>query len=659
MPQEANEVRPGFVLIELWPRAGRRHVLRPVTTLGRDSSNDVALPDPTVSRRHALVKQHPDGTWVLLDLGSTQGTTLDGERIAESALRPGSEIALGRVRLRVEPVAPPALNAGGASPTKVLAIPALPLPETTFRPVREIQAQEDVRPDYEKLRIAFELARSLSREGDLHAMLERVLEVALWVFGADLGALFLLDDAGEFTLRLGRARDGQPAALEVPSSVMRELVQSRAAILSVDAGIDPRFARSDSVHVRGVRSFMTAPLLDGTRVRGVLHLESHLLARAFDASDLELVAFLAAQASMALRSLLLTRELDAARAANRQQLERLVAKLPIGVALVDSRGNALTANPAAEAFLRAAARRDEAGAIIGLGVHEWAACRDSAESVRVEVPGTPFASRFDVGLSPAEANEFLLVARDVSFDSIRAEATLRQERLALIGQLASGVVHDVNNILQVLMHSAQRLGAELEETHPLHSEVVVVEREVERIRTLMRQILAFAGRQEASRVVRFHAVLHDLDILMRRSIGAHIELIAKPGKVYDKILAAPSRLEQMLLNLVVNARDALPKGGRITLTTEERTFEAPRSGPELDLDAGRYLRVVVADNGTGMTPEVAARAFDPFFSTKENGTGLGLANVYAVVKECGGAVGLETEPGRGTTFEIFLPLADG
>ena len=677
-------------LVELWPRVGRRHALRPSTTVGRESTNDVALPDPTVSRRHAILKQRADGGWTLLDLGSTQGTTIDGQTIVESEVALGQEIAMGRVRLRLEEVSAsrtasttgPALasrdstqegsmnqerpdlgNSGIAlssfGRSQRLAIPAAPLPDAAFRPARDIQPQEDVRADYEKLRVAFELARSLSRASDLHAMLERVLDVALWVFDADVGALLLLDDAGEPAVRLGRKRDGTSGAVPVAASVVRELVERRTALLSVDAGIDPRFASSDSVHVRGVRSFMTAPLLEGERVRGLLHLESHQQGSAFTASDLELAAFLTGQVSLALRNLLLSRELDTARAAHRDHLERLVAKLPIGVALVDLRGHVLTANPAAESFLSLACMRDERGALATLGEHTWAALREDGRDVPVEVARAGNPARYVIALSPAAMGEFLLVVRDVTDDTLRAQVTLRQERLALIGQLASGVVHDVNNLLMILMHSAQRLAVGLEPEHPLQKEVAIVDREAERVRALMRQVLTFGRREEPARVVLFHAVLHDLDVLMRRSLGARILLTVTHGQVNDKVSAIPSRLEQMLLNLIVNARDAMPQGGTVTLTTEGHTLDTPRAGPERDLPAGDYLRILLRDTGVGMPKEIAARAFDPFFTTKEQGTGLGLANVYAVVKECGGAIGLTSQVGHGTLFEILLPRAHG
>jgi len=226
----------------------------------------------------------------------------------------------------------------------------------------------------------------------------------------------------------------------------------------------------------------------------------------------------------------------------------------------------------------------------------------------------------------------------------REEELREAQRLESIGQLAGGVAHDFNNLLGIIQGYAELLEASVPETSL--SDVHEIRRAAERAADLTRQLLLFGrpGRVEAG-VVDANEVVADLRNMLQKTLGEHVDFMVNPSSARCLVRIPAGQLEQILVNLIVNARDAMPGGGRLMLAT---TLAAERVG----------LRVT--DSGTGMTDDVAARAFDPFFTTKEKGrgTGLGLATVYGIVQGAGGRVGLDTLPGRGTTVEIDLPLAE-
>ncbi|MEU4218104.1 PAS domain S-box protein [Actinoplanes sp. NPDC026623] len=238
------------------------------------------------------------------------------------------------------------------------------------------------------------------------------------------------------------------------------------------------------------------------------------------------------------------------------------------------------------------------------------------------------------------------------------ERSARAERLESLGQLSGGIAHDFNNLLAITLNY---LDFALEQsTDPdVSNDLIRARASSERARDLTRQLLLFARQEPANaELIDLNTVIDETRTLLQRSIGAHIELVAHLAEKPVTIRADRSRVEQILLNLVINSRDAMPDGGVITM--EAHAVDVPpdptRQPP---LPAGRYVRLRVSDTGTGIPPEVAEHIFEPFFTTKapQHGTGLGLATVYGIVTDAGGAITLTSEAGVGTTFQILLPLA--
>ena len=243
----------------------------------------------------------------------------------------------------------------------------------------------------------------------------------------------------------------------------------------------------------------------------------------------------------------------------------------------------------------------------------------------------------------------------------RLEEELRQsQKMEAVGQLAGGIAHDFNNVLNVIIGYSQLLLAKLAKDDPAHGRVEEIRKAGERAATLTQQLLAFSRKQVLHpRVVNLGDTLREIDHMLRRMIGEHIEVTATIDPHLAQVKIDPIQVQQLLMNLVVNARDAMPGGGKLTFELMNQEMDES-AGRLHNIPAGRYVMLSVSDNGSGMTPEVRRHVFEPFFTTKEvgQGTGLGLATVYGIVRQSGGHIWLYSEPGIGTTFKIFFPLVD-
>jgi two-component system cell cycle sensor histidine kinase/response regulator CckA len=256
---------------------------------------------------------------------------------------------------------------------------------------------------------------------------------------------------------------------------------------------------------------------------------------------------------------------------------------------------------------------------------------------------------------------FVAVKRDVTRER-QLEAQMHQaQKMEAIGQLAGGVAHDFNNILGVIIGYSDLLALDLAPDSPLRSYVEEIQAAAGRASGLTRQLLLFSRKQKVEPVVLdLNEAVRDLDKMLRRLIGEHVEMTVTPGKELGHILADPGHVGQVLMNLVVNARDAMPNGGKLTIATANVTLDEIRKRPDCRVAPGNYVMLTVGDTGMGMTPEVKARLFEALFTTKPagKGTGLGLATCQTIVQQSGGCIDVESEAGRGATFKIYFPRVD-
>ena len=254
-----------------------------------------------------------------------------------------------------------------------------------------------------------------------------------------------------------------------------------------------------------------------------------------------------------------------------------------------------------------------------------------------------------------------VIARDITAQK-RSEGQLRQaQKMEAIGRLAGGVAHDFNNILGIINACTEFLRDRIDPAAEPSLYVENIKKASERGRALTKQLLAFSRTSAIQpRVLDLNERLRDISKLLRPLLGDDVEILIVPKSASAVVEADPGQLDQIVVNLAVNARDAMPRGGKFILETGSVKFDEEFAEQHQAMAAGKYVLLAVSDTGTGMDEATISRIFEPFFTTKEigKGTGLGLATVYGIVKQSAGHILVYSEPGHGTTFKIYLPSAE-
>jgi two-component system cell cycle sensor histidine kinase/response regulator CckA len=360
----------------------------------------------------------------------------------------------------------------------------------------------------------------------------------------------------------------------------------------------------------------------------------------------------------------------------------------IGINIADIHGNILEANDAymkmvgysREELLRGAVRWAD------LTPPEFRHLADEAEAqLRATGIATPWetetfrkdGSRISmlVGVAMLEYPRCIAFTADITerkraeAGRARAEEALRQseeqlrqaQKMEAVGRLAGGVAHDFNNVLSVIMSYGELIVGDLKPADPLRADIEEIRKAASRAAGLTRQLLLFSRQQVVEpKVMDLNEVLASMDNMLQRILGEDVELVSVPAKGAGRVKVDPSHVEQVILNLVVNARDAMPTGGKLTIETANVVLDEDYTRSHLPAKAGPHVMMAVSDTGVGMDRETQTRIFEPFFTTKEKGkgTGLGLSTVFGIVQQSGGNIWVCSEPGKGTTFKIYLPRVD-
>jgi PAS domain S-box-containing protein len=281
--------------------------------------------------------------------------------------------------------------------------------------------------------------------------------------------------------------------------------------------------------------------------------------------------------------------------------------------------------------------------------------RQDGRSITVRISGRAVSSADE----PADVLE--AIAEDVTERRVLEDQFRQAQKMEAVGRLAGGVAHDFNNLLMVISGYTEVILAKLDVDDPLREKGQAIQQAADRATTLTRQLLAFSRKQFLElKVIDVNVIVSDMERLLRPLIGENVELIANLASDAGCTRADSGQLEQVLMNLVVNAKDAMPHGGKLTITTQKSMVDESHRWGQAFIRPARYVVLSVSDTGMGMDKETQSRIFEPFFTTKEKGkgTGLGLSTVYGIVKQSGGYVMVQSEKGCGTTFNIYLPQVE-
>jgi PAS domain S-box-containing protein len=505
------------------------------------------------------------------------------------------------------------------------------------------------------------------------------------VLGRDgVTSLALLDEAGRPYLPEGGAAGGLAAAggarLLPADGAVAQLEGGKGGLLAVRvplAGHGFTLLQLDSAEILGRLSPWEDVLGLGAAAAAVLlgvALAFHSSARSL-VLRVRLAEAQRGEAELKEEHRALQREVEA-----RQRLEAAHARLALAVeqaaeaiALTDPAGVFEYVNPAFQRMTGWSPGEVRTAAELDLGERGGEPTLAGALASKAEWRGEVRVRRCDgavlsleVMVSPVrcpagEVVSQVLVARDVTEERRLREQLRHTQRLEAVGTLAGGVAHDFNNLLSVINgYAAMALGA-LPEDHPVREDLSEILAAGGRAAELTRQLLAFGRRQVLKpEVLDLNAVVAGVEKMLRRLIPEDIELCTEPAAELRRVRVDPGQLEHVLVNLVVNARDAMPSGGRIRIGTANALFFEGDPRLEQGTQPGEYVRLSVADDGNGMDEGTVARCFEPFFTTKPagKGTGLGLSTVYGIVTQSHGMVRVESRPFQGATFELYFPVAE-
>jgi PAS domain S-box-containing protein len=469
-------------------------------------------------------------------------------------------------------------------------------------------------------------------------------------------------------------QDPTPTPKPLGRGLTEYVLRSGEPLLATPAVFDDLVRRGE-VELIGASSldWLGVPLKSGTTCIGALVVQSYNENARFGERDREILKFVSQQLAAAIEHKRYEEALRRSEARSRS----LILSAAFGICRCTLGGRFLDVNPAlitmlghgsVEDLLRLDVRNEVfviprdldrlaedyryAGSLNGVEV-QWK--RKDGRIITVRLSGCAASSTDEPGEVVLE-----MIAEDIT-DRRQLEEQLRQaQKMDAVGRLAGGVAHDFNNLLMVINGYTEVLLEQLEKGTDMHHKVQSIQQAADRAATLTRQLLAFSRKQLLElKVVDVNTVIGDMERLLRPLIGENIELVTRLSTQTGHTRADAGQLEQVIMNLVVNAKDAMPEGGKLTVQSSDVTVRQNFSEHRF-IQTGRYAVISVADTGHGMDKETQSRIFEPFFTTKEKGkgTGLGLSTVYGIVKQSNGYVFAESEPGAGTTFYVYLPRVE-
>ena len=522
-----------------------------------------------------------------------------------------------------------------------------------------------------------ETGRELAGGLDPAEVARQIACTVVRVFGTQHAALYRLDSEVARLVCIAAAGLGEPEDWRGQTVGVGEGIVGRAAAeersvwtpdVLEDSRIDLAARAGERVTADGFRSVLAVPLKAGERVIGVLNL-GDAAGRTYTEDELTLLAAFVGQGAVALENSALYREIRDAR----DFLQSITENSLDAIITTDGRGRLTYFSRGAEAMFGYRAAKMIGSAVADLypgGLEEARAVkRRLAQEGQLRNYESGFLTK-DGGCVEVSASISLLrdatgrvagtlgVLKDIG-ERRRLEEQLRQsQKMEAVGRLAGGIAHDFNNLLTVIAGRAQLILSRLRPEEPIHRDATLVRTTADRAAVLTQQLLTFSRKQVLQpQVLNLNAVVTAMEPMLGRLLGEDIDLAVIPAESLGRVKADPGQIEQVIVNLVVNSRDAMPQGGRLTVETADVELDAAYASRHFSVPPGPYVMLAVSDTGEGMDEQTRSRVFEPFFTTKGpgKGTGLGLATVYGIVKQSGGDIQLYSEPGRGTAFRIYLP----
>ena len=544
-----------------------------------------------------------------------------------------------------------------------------------------------------------QLASAVNASLDITTVLPRVLETARTLTRADVSRLALRDPSRDvMVFRFADSDAYAHGAIERGKGLGGLAWVTGRSVRSDDRRTDPRLG-ADALDIGGasdIRAVIVVPIVIGGLVEGLLYV-GNVSARVFDAQHEEVLQRLADHAAIAMHNARLFADEQAARASAQAAAQALresesVLQRAMEVGQIGSWTSSVayggTLEWSSETFrIFGVAPEDFRGGREDFVDRVHPEDRERVDAARDAALATGQPLRVDHRIvRPDGAVRWVHERADILYDAHgrpagfigvvqditerkqaeealqAAEEQLRQsQKMDAIGRLAGGVAHDFNNLLSIITGRSELLLLRREMADSARRDIELIHRTADRAASLTRQLLAFSRKQVLQpKVLDLNAVVANMGRMLRRVIGEDVELVivARPG--LGRVSADPGQLEQVILNLAVNARDAMPGGGRLTIETGDVPLDLDHARRHPGVKPGTHVMLAVTDTGIGMEPAIRERIFEPFFTTKDvgRGTGLGLSTVYGIVQQSGGTIWVYSEPGRGSTFKIYLPSVD-
>jgi two-component system, cell cycle sensor histidine kinase and response regulator CckA len=551
------------------------------------------------------------------------------------------------------------------------------LREANAQLVQEIaerkRAEGGVAAELKKFRALYDVAVAMTGERSLDENLSLLVEQGRKLLSADTAWIALCDETtGDMYLHTAsgeRLDEHHEPHIPFGAGLGGEVVRTgRGAIVhNYYEEVEPSLHAS--ARSEGLVSGIAVPIQVGQTHLGVLYAFNREQT-SFSQSDLDTLSLLGNLAAVEISR-------ERAEMGLRESEDRyrsLVENMDIGVTLVDSDHNIVMTNAA-----RAKMLNKTSVELVGKKCYVESGRAEEVCSfcpgVQAMTTGQPFeveiesAGNHDTGSwmrirafptvgADGAVSGYIELTEDISNRKLLEEQLRHTAKMEAIGLLAGGVAHDFNNLLTAIIGYSDMALQQMSEKDPSHSKVILIADAAHRAAALTRQLLAFSRKQVLDmKVFDLNVAIADFEKLLRRLIGADIELSTVLNPSLGRVRADPGQIEQILMNLAVNARDAMPEGGRLTIETANVVLDQEYTRSHAEAKSGPHVTLAVSDTGVGMDGRTRDRIFEPFFTTKEKGrgTGLGLATVYGIVKQHQGHISVHSEPGRGTTFKVFLP----